>query len=92
MDNPNRFTDDDRKAILTCLAEEAKLKAEGSPHYREAVTTACEIILRLNPEIPASSRQWGEEITITDEEIRKKLIHASTTPFIPDPTKWWNKD
>ena len=41
------FTDDDRKAVLTTLADEVRAKAEGRP-YSEAVILACEICLRVN--------------------------------------------
>lgn len=91
MDNPNRFTDDDRAAILKCLGEEQALKAERKP-YRESVIVACEIILRLHPVDLLPACQWGDEITASDmlSQQRAKDIfaeHANQRP--PRPNYWW---
>lgn len=52
MQNPNRFTDDDRKTVLKCLAEEHALKVARKP-YGESVILSCEMILRANPVVGA---------------------------------------
>lgn len=46
------FTDDDRNAVLTALADEVRAKHEGRP-YSEAVIMACEVCLRVNARKPS---------------------------------------
>lgn len=68
MDNPKRFTDDDRAAILKCLGEEQALKQQGKP-YRESVIVACEIILRLHPVEPLPVQRAYDYYGNHDEAI-----------------------
>ena len=61
MLNPSRFTEYDRVAVLKTLAEEQRLKLLHEP-YSEAVITACEMVLRANPDpLPAPHGYWWEE-------------------------------
>jgi len=84
MEDPEMFTDEDRKAVLEVLAAEVRAKAEGRP-YSQGVITACEVCLRVNARKPsaeppyytmpseglAEAKTWGDEITILDPDLRE---------------------
>ena len=60
MLNPDRFTEDDRTAVLTAMAEEVALQQAGRP-YSEAVIVACDMVLRANPYDREPPRYWWNE-------------------------------
>lgn len=51
-----QFTQDDRIAVLTALAEEVGLRHRKEP-YSDAVIKACEMVLEANP-MPSPIEYW----------------------------------
>lgn len=106
MEDPNRFTDDDREAVLTALAEEVRLKHEGKP-YSEAVIMACEVCLRVNvrkpsvepphytmpPERPLQTRYMGQIHAECDCPTPEKCVERCLAEATkPEPIRYWWQD